>query len=162
MRAGTMHGPSPPARRRPARDGRALLRAWLAATVLSGIPSTAHALATGADPWAATRAAGAMLVGADASFATHLGAAALVHGALSTFWIVVLAVVLPWRRPVLEAVAASAAIGAIDLLAIAPLRFPEVAALPFWPQMADHLAWGACLGLALRRPPDDRDGRSRS
>ncbi len=39
-----------------------LLYAWLAATLLSGIPSTRHARWTGADVWEATRAAGAMLL----------------------------------------------------------------------------------------------------
>ena len=30
------------------------------------------------------------------------------------------------------------------------LLFPEVAALAFWPQMADHLMWGACVGVVLQ------------
>lgn len=58
-----------------------LFLAWLAATVFSGAPSTAYALATGTD-----------------------------------------------------------------------------AALSFWPQFADHLIWGACLGLVLQM----RQHRSRS
>jgi hypothetical protein len=50
------------------------------------------------------------------------------------------------------------AIGLLDLRVIAPAFFPSVAALAFWPQMADHLMWGACLGLPLQlmaraRPP---------
>jgi len=40
---------------------RDLIRGWLGATVFSGLPSTLHALASGADPREATRAAGAML-----------------------------------------------------------------------------------------------------
>jgi hypothetical protein len=38
----------------------------------------------------------------------------------------------------------------VDLRLIAPRFFPEVAALEFWPQMADHLVWGACFGLVLQ------------
>ncbi len=45
---------------------------------------------------------------------------------------------------------AAAAIGLLDLRVIAPLFFPEVAALAFWPQMADHLMWGACVGVVLQ------------
>ena len=44
----------------------------------------------------------------------------------------------------------SALIALLDLRAIAPLFFPEVAALPFGPQLADHLAWGAVVGIVLR------------
>jgi hypothetical protein len=73
-------------------------------------------------------------------------------GAISAFWAAALFVALPRRRPLRPAILASAAIGLPDLRVIAPRFFPEVARLPFWPQMADHLMWGACLGgtLALR------------
>ena len=43
------------------RPKRHLAYAWIAATLLSGIPSTLFALATGGDPMEATRAAGAMV-----------------------------------------------------------------------------------------------------
>ena len=49
----------------------------------------------------------------------------------------------------LWATIAAIAIGLIDLLVMAPAFFPAVAALAFWPQMADHLAWGLLLGAAL-------------
>jgi hypothetical protein len=32
-------------------------------------------------------------------------------------------------------------------LRLAQYRFPAVAALPRWPQVADHVVYGACLGL---------------
>jgi len=53
----------------------------------------------------------------------------------------------------LWAVLAAMAIAVFDLRLIAPMFFPAVAALPFWPQFGDHLMWGACFGLtlALRR-----------
>lgn len=51
-----------PDRVKPCSGLRDLVYAWLVSTVLSGLPSTLHALVTGADPLKATRAAGAMLL----------------------------------------------------------------------------------------------------
>lgn len=98
----------------------------------------------------ATYAAGRMLLPGAQPGSALLAAAALVHGTVSLFWAVVLAALLAQRHVVGLAVAASAAIALLDLLVIAPRFFPPVAALPFWPQFADHLMWGACYGLALR------------
>ena len=89
---------------RPKRD---LLYAWLAATVLSGIPSTLFAVATGADPLEATRAAGAMVARPDS-----IVAAGAVHFAVSLFWASVLWLVLPRRHTTVWALAAAAAIAA--------------------------------------------------
>jgi hypothetical protein len=120
--------------------------AWLAATLLSGLPSTVHALVTGRDVLEATRAAAAML-----PLSGHvLVDAALVHGSVSLFWAWVLWLLLPRRHVAAFAMAAAALIGLLDLRLIAPRLFPEVAALEFWPQMADHLMWGACFGLVLQ------------
>jgi hypothetical protein len=132
---------------------RDLLYAWLVATVFSGLPSTLHALATGADPLEATRAAGAMLVPPAAGTVALVAAAAIVHSSVSLFWAAVFAWLLPRRQPALWAVVGSAAVAMLDLRVIAPVLFPAVAALPFWPQFADHLAWGALLGgtLQIRR-----------
>ena len=121
----------------------ALLYAWLLATLLSGIPSTVYLLLIGGDVMQPTRAAGAMLGRPDS-----IAAAALVHGAVSLFWVVVLWLWLP--RGMAWALLAAAAIALLDLKAIAPRFFPEVAALAFWPQFADHLAWGACVGLGFK------------
>jgi hypothetical protein len=123
-----------------------LFYAWLAATLLSGIPSTLYALLTGRDLLEATRAAAAMFPLSGNVFAD----AALVHASVSLFWALVLAFVLPRRRVLAWSVVASIAIGVLDLRLIAPLLFPEVAALDFWPQMADHLMWGMCFGGVLR------------
>ena len=120
-----------------------------AATVLSGIPSTLYALLRHEDVSEATRAAGAMLIPAGSSMLALFGAAALVHVTISFFWASLLVRFLPRAHVVLWAVAASIAIGVLDLRVIAPLFFPEVARLDFWPQMADHVMWGASLGLAL-------------
>ena len=138
---------------------RDLLYGWLVATMFSGLPSTLHALFTGADPLEATRAAGAMLVPA-ATNATLIAAAMLVHPSVSLFWTAVFGWLLPRRHLALWAVAGSAAVALFDLRVIAPLVFPSVAALPFWPQFADHLMWGALLGgtlqLRVRRVPQDQ------
>ncbi len=122
------------------------LYAWLAATLLSGIPSTLYALATGRDAMEATRAAAAMFPLSDNVFID----AALVHTAVSLFWAGLLALALPARHTTAWAVGAAAMIGILDLRVIAPRFFPEVAALELWPQMADHLMWGACFGLVLQ------------
>lgn len=132
---------------------RDLLSAWLVATVFSGLPSTLHALATGADPLEATRAAGAMLIGSGHATPALVAAAALVHPAVSLFWAWGFARVLPRQAIAAWSLLASAAVAVFDLRVIAPTFFPAVAALPFWPQFADHLMWGACLGLTLQFRP---------
>jgi hypothetical protein len=139
--------------RRHGRTVRDLVAAWLAATVFSGLPSTLYALATGADPAEATLAAGAMLLPHETSLAKLVAAAAAVHGSISLFWTLALAWLLPRRHEVPLATLASAAIAILDLKLIAPAFFPAVAALDFWPQFADHLLWGLCLGgtWAFRR-----------
>lgn len=129
---------------------RDLLYACLAATLFSGIPSTLHAILTGGDPLEATRAAGAMLAPPTASTTALVLAAAVVHPAISLFWTAVFALLLPRGHLLAWAVLGSAAVALLDLLLIAPLFFPSVAALPFWPQFADHLMWGALLGGTLQ------------
>jgi hypothetical protein len=129
---------------------RDLFLAWLLATLFSGVPSTLHALATGADALEATRAAGKMLLPQASDTRVLFTAAALVHPAVSVFWTAVFAVLLPRRHVAAWAIAGAAAVALLDLRAIAPLLFPAVAALPFWPQVADHLAWGALLGGTLQ------------
>lgn len=94
----------------------------------------------------ATRAAAAMLPWSG----WLLVDAALVHASVSLFWALVLWRALPRRHVVAWAMAAAALIGLLDLGVIAPRFFPEVAALEFWPQMADHLMWGLCFGGVLQ------------
>ena len=126
-----------------------LLVAGAAATLLSGLPSTLYAFARHEDISEATRAAGAMLISPGSSMLELFEAAAVVHVSVSFFWAAILVRFLPRRHVVPGAVAAAAAIGILDLRVIAPLMFPEVAKLAFWPQMADHVMWGLSLGLAL-------------
>jgi hypothetical protein len=124
--------------------------AWLMATVFSGLPSTLHALATGGDPLEATRAAGAMILPIDRPDRELVSAALLVHVAVSLFWALAFAWALPRTAVTLWAVLGSALVAVLDLRIIAPHAFPSVAALPFWPQFADHLMWGALLGGSLQ------------
>ena len=121
--------------------------AW--AALLSGIPSTLYAALTGGDPMEATRAAGAMLISDESSDTELLMAAGVAHVAITLFWAFILAAVLPRRRIVWWCIAAAALIAFLDVKLIAGELFPEIYALDFWPQFADHIAWGAALGLAL-------------
>lgn len=126
-----------------------LFWAWLVATAFSGFPSTLYALLSGGDALEATRAAASMLTSSDGSLYAVISVAALVHAAVSFFWAALLYLTLPRRHIFVAALIASAAIAIIDLRLIAPVYFPEVAALAFWPQLADHLMWGACFGITL-------------
>jgi hypothetical protein len=129
---------------------RDLFYAWLVATLFSGAPSTLYALLTDADPLEATRAAGAMIATAGATPLQLFMAAGLVHAAISLFWTLVFGFMLPRRHVLAWALLGSAAVALLDLRVIAPLVFPSVAALPFWPQLADHLMWGGLLGSTLQ------------
>lgn len=132
------------------------LVAGAVAGVASGLPSTVHAVATGRDPMAAARAAGNLLLPADAGSPALLYAGAIAHAALSLGWGTVLAMAV--RRtslsPVAVGLAGGAAIAAVDLglLAHGPIgrRWPLIRALPVGPQVADHLAFGAIAGAVLR------------
>lgn len=129
------------------------LRQGVAAGVMaglwSGLPSTAHAVVTGADPLAATRAAGWM-VAPRARGLRLLGTAAAVHMSLSMGWGALLGTLLPRRHEVAWGAVAGAAIAAVDL-GVVGRRIEPIAALPTAPQVADHLAYGALVGLTLRR-----------
>jgi hypothetical protein len=145
----------PPRRRT---DG---LHAGAAAAVLSGIPSTLHAWWTGGDVTEATRAAASMLLRAPATGTRMLAAAAVVHVTVSLAWAYVFARWLPSRATVAWAVAGACAVAVIDLVLLAPL-FPAVDALEFWPQLADHVAWGLVVGLVVqwRRRATARAGQA--
>jgi hypothetical protein len=118
------------------------------AGVVSGAPSTLHALARGGDVLEASKAAGTLLRPRATRTGPLLGAAALAHAALSLGWALVLAAVLPRRRTAAAGAAAGLAIAALDLGLIGR-RFPRIRALPTAPQVADHLAYGATVGAVL-------------
>jgi hypothetical protein len=139
------------------------LVAGAVAAVLSGAPSTVHALITGRSLLEATAAAGTLLPPMRISggprppeIRIDVVRGLVVHGVLSLGWGAVLGVALPRRRPVLAGVGAGLAIAALDL-GVAGRRFPRIRALPLGPQVADHVAFGAVVGVALSRAA----GRSR-
>ncbi len=124
---------------------RAVVRASILAGGLSGAPSTVHALATGRSPLAAARAAGELLG------RPGLLRGAVAHAVVTVGWTLVLERLLRRRHRVAWGAAAGLAIAALDLT-IAEHRFPAIAALPRWPQVADHLAFGALVGAGLGEP----------
>jgi hypothetical protein len=124
------------------------LRAGAVAAVVSGAPSTAHALATGRDPLEATLAAGSLLLPRETRRVPLLAAAVPVHLALSLGWAVVLD--RAGVRSTRAGAGAGLAVAALDL-GLVGRRFPRVRALPLWPQVADHVAYGAVVGSLLRR-----------
>jgi len=131
-------------RRVTARD--AIVASVLAA-VVSGAPSTIVASATGDDPLRATRAAGSLLV-RDGDGVALVAAGAVTHAAISLGWGTALAVLLPRRHTVAAGAVAGLAIAALDLGVIGR-RFPAIRSLPSAPQLADHVAFGACVGAVL-------------
>lgn len=70
---------------------------------------------------------------------------------ITVFWTGVLAAVLPKRRPVVEGLAAGAAIAALDL-GVVGRRFPDIGALDAGPQVLDHLAFGVVAAVVLSSP----------
>jgi hypothetical protein len=128
---------------------RAGLAAGAVAAVVSGAPSTAHALTTGRDPLAATLAAGSMLLPREHRRGRLIMAAVPVHVAISLGWGLVLARLLPRRPALLHGVAAGLAIYVLDLGLVAR-AFPRVRTLPQLPQALDHALFGMTVAAVLR------------
>ena len=126
-----------------------VLIAGSAGFALSGIPSTAHALATGGDVLVGARAAGAILLPRERRTLPLLASATVAHAALSFGWAAVLAAVLPRGRELRWGPPAALGIALLDLGVIGR-RLPAIRALAPAPQVADHLAYGAAVGGALR------------
>jgi hypothetical protein len=114
--------------------------------VLSGAPSTVHALATGRDPLEATLAAGSILLPGETRRGRLLAAAVPVHLALSLGWAVALQ--RAGVRGAGRGALAGLAIGVVDL-SLAARALPRVRALPVLPQLADHAVYGAVVGYVL-------------
>jgi hypothetical protein len=125
-------------------------RAGAVAAVVSGIPSTTHALLTGRDPLAATRAAGTLLPGRRDR--PGVAAGLIAHVLVSAAWTGVLAATARRHRlGFVRGAAAGLVIAALDL-GIAGRAYPAVRALPRVPQVLDHLVFGAVTGALLDRP----------
>jgi hypothetical protein len=131
------------------RGTRDALRAGALAALLSGAPSTLHALLTHADPLEASCAAGSILLPHEQRRGPLLLAATPLHLALSLGWALALARILPRRHALAASVPAGAAIAALDLGLIGR-RFPRIRALPALPQLADHLAFTLIVATVLR------------
>jgi hypothetical protein len=127
-----------------------VLIAAAVAAVLSGAPSTTHALLTRTNPLEASLAAGTLLLPHEQRPARLLAAATIAHAALSLGWAVVLAVLLPRRRALLAAAVAGLAIAALDL-GVVGRHFPRIRALPLVPQVLDHVAYAVTVGAVLER-----------
>ncbi|MFC3896631.1 hypothetical protein ACFOWZ_34580 [Lentzea rhizosphaerae] len=111
------------------------MRRYLLAVVLSGLPSTAYALAVGDSPLRATRAAGSLVRGG-------VGAGVVVHLAVSAFWTFVLTRLRV--RGVIRGAIAGLLIAALDIEVIGRHN-PEIRALPRVPQWLDHVAFGVLV-----------------
>ncbi len=131
------------------------LRAAIPAAVLSGLPSTLHALATGRDPLEASVAAGSLLLPKETRCGRLVIAAIPVHLALSAFWSAVLALLTPRKKPVIEGIVAGLSIAALDL-GLVGRHYPRIRELPSVPQLADHLAFGILVAITLARLDDRR------
>jgi hypothetical protein len=119
------------------------------ASVVSGAPSTVHAVVTGRPALEAARAAATLLPGHRDRPGVVKGL--LVHGAVSAGWGTALGLALPRRHTVAWGASAGLAIAALDL-AVARRKAPAIAALPQAWQWADHVAFGATVGWVLSRP----------
>lgn len=141
------------------RSARRAVRAGCIAAVVSGLPSTAWAIARAGDVTASTRAAGSLLLPGEQRQARLVAAGAVMHVTLSLAWAAALAT-LPRRA---DGPIGATARGAVAGLGIAVVdlglahvsslpRLAGVRSLPLAPQFADHVAYGIVAMLSLRTP----------
>ena len=86
-----------------------------------------------------------------------IAAALPVHFVVSVFWSVALAFLLPNRRIRPAGLLAGAVIAALDLGVIGR-RQRRIRALPFLPQLMDHLAFGVVVAHITMRRRNKRQG----
>ncbi len=126
------------------------LAAGAVAAVVSGVPSSVYALATGRSLTEGTLAAGSLLLPREQRPAVLAAAAVPVHLTLSLGWAFVIEALLPRRHAVVWGALAGLGIAALDLGVIGR-RHPRIRALAPVPQVLDHLAYGATVGAVLSR-----------
>jgi hypothetical protein len=95
-------------------------------------------------------AAGKLLLPREERVAVLVLAAVPVHVGISVAWGVVLERVLPDRGTVFWGALAGGVIAAIDLR-VPGRRAAAVRALSVFPQVVDHVVFGAVVGIYLRR-----------
>ena len=136
------------------RSQRRILEGAAVAAVLSGAPSSVWALARGGSPraaWAsgveATRAIGTLVPpGRPGSVR-----GALAHAAISVAVGEALGAWVPRSRSVAWGALGGLAVGWVNLGVIARRRYPQIAALPLGPQLADNAAFGAVFAAVADR-----------
>ena len=116
--------------------------------MVSGAPSTLHALATGRGVLDAARAAGTLVPGRRDE--PGLIAGGVVHFVVSAFWGLVLGRLLPRRHTAAWGAVAGFGIAAVSLPTVGRRR-PAIAALPQAPQWLDNVAFGLVTGWLLSR-----------
>ena len=126
------------------------IHAGLFAAVVSGVPSTAIALARGDDVLDGARGAGTLLLPRETRTVPLLAAAVPVHLALSVGWAFALERALPPGRELAGGLLGGLAIAALDLELVGR-RIPAIRALPQPRQWADHVAFGLAVGTVLAR-----------
>jgi hypothetical protein len=145
------------------RDQRRILEGAAVAAVLSGTPSSLHAVIGGSPTaalrqgLAATRAIGTLV----APGRPGVVRGAVVHLAISLGVGELLGATLPRRGSIAAGAAAGAGIGWLNLAVIARRRYPALAALPLGPQLADNAAFGAVFAAVADRQPSSPAARHR-
>jgi hypothetical protein len=132
--------------------------AGAAAALVSGVPSTLHAILSGIDPLEASLAAGTLLLPDERRPSRLLPAAMTAHAGLSLGWAFVLAVSLPRRHPLPWSAVAGLGIAALDL-GVVGRRLPRIRVLPLLPQVLDHVAYATTVGCVLSRRRSARPAR---
>jgi hypothetical protein len=135
------------------RERRRVIQATAAAAALSGAPSTLVAFCRQRDFQSvvayvrdATCAVGTLVPPGRPGFIRG----ALVHVGISVLCGEGLARTVPESRSVIWGAGAGLAIGVINVGVIGR-RFPEIAALPLVPQLADNVAFGAVFAFVVDR-----------
>jgi hypothetical protein len=130
-------------------DGELLADALVAgavAALVSGVPSTLHAILSGSDPLEASLAAGTLLLPDERRASRLLPAAMAAHAGLSR------------RRALAWSALAGLGIAALDL-GVLGRRFPRIRALALLPQVLDHVAYATTVACVLSRRRSRRTAR---
>ena len=113
------------------------------AGVLSGVPSTIHAVTTGRPLLEGARAAGELLG------RPSVGRGLAAHAVVSVWWAAIMSRLVPTRRQIMWSVLIGYLIARLDLDVVAPRRYPAITALHRRSQIADHIAFGVLVGAVL-------------